>query len=163
MKTKYNIYFNGNVSFIEGEATIRQNNEDDYSTILNLYPVSDHKAARASTAQMDKTIEKCRKCIKLHSIKARPKIDPKKKKDPKYQAWLQQEEFNNQMGNAWLLLAKAEFHKGDFLGSVSTFNYIARHYSYDKDMVAQCQLWTARAYGEMGWMYEAEEILNKLK
>ncbi len=163
MKTKYNIYFNGNVSFIEGEATIRQNNEDDYSSILNLYPVSDHKAAQASTAQMDKTIEKCRKCIKLHSIKARPKIDPKKKKDPKYQAWLQQEEFNNQMGNAWLLLAKAEFHKGDFLGSVSTFNYIARHYSYDKDMVAQCQLWTARAYGEMGWMYEAEEILNKVQ
>lgn len=163
MKTKYNIYFNGQVAFDEGEKAIRDANEDDYSTILNLYPVSNHKAAESAASQMDKTIEKCRKCIKLHSIKARPKVDPKKKKDPKYQAWLQQEEFNNQMGNAWLLLGMAEFHKGDFLGSVSTFNYIARHYSADKDMVARCQLWVARAYAEMGWLYEAEDALNKVQ
>lgn len=163
MKTKYNIYFNGQVSFDEGEKAIREANEDDYSTILNLYPVSNHKAAESAAGQMDKTIEKCRKCIKLHSIKARPKVDPKKKKDPKYQAWLQQEEFNNQMGNAWLMLGMAEFHKGDFLGSVSTFNYIARHYSNDKDMVARCQLWVARAYGEMGWLYEAEDALSKVQ
>lgn len=163
MKTKYNIYFNGQVAFDEGERAICEANEDDYSTILNLYPVSNHKAAEAAAGQMDKTIEKCRKCIKLHSIKARPKVDPKKKKDPKYQAWLKQEEFNNQMGNAWLMLGVAEFHKGDFLGSVSTFNYIARHYANDKDMVARCQLWVARAYGEMGWLYEAEEALSKVQ
>ena len=163
MKTKYNIYFNGQVAFDEGEKAIREANEDDYSTILNLYPVSNHKAAEASASQMDKTIEKCRKCIKLHSIKARPKINYKKQKDPKYQAWLKQEEFNNQMGNAWLMLGMAEFHKGDFLGSISTFNYIARHYAYDKDMVARCQLWVARAYGEMGWLYEAEDALRKVQ
>ena len=163
MKTKYNIYFNGQVAFDEGEKAIRDANEDDYSTIINLYPVSNHKAAEAAASQMDKTIEKCRKCIKLHSIKARPKIDYKKQKDPKYQAWLHQEEFNNQMGNAWLMLGMAEFHKGDFLGSVSTFNYIARHYATDKDMVARCQLWTARAYAEMGWLYEAEDVLSKVQ
>ena len=163
MKTKYNIYFNGQVSFDEGQKAIREANEDDYSTIINLYPVSNHKAAEAATSQMDKTIEKCRKCIKLHSIKSRPKINYKKKKDPKYQAWLQQEEFNNQMGNAWMMLGMAEFHKGDFLGSVSTFNYITRHYQHDKDMVARCQLWTARAYAEMGWLYEAEDALNKVQ
>lgn len=163
MKTKYNIYFNGQVAFDEGEKAIREANEDDYSAILNLYPVSNHKAAEASASQMDKTIEKCRKCIKLHSIKARPKINYKKQKDPKYQAWLKQEEFNNQMGNAWLMLGIAEFHKGDFLGSISTFNYIARHYAYDKDMVARCQLWVARAYGEMGWLYEAEDALRKVQ
>ena len=67
------------------------------------------------------------------------------------------------MKEAWLLLAKAEFHKGDFLGSVGTFSYIARHYSTDKDVVAVCQLWIARAYGEMGWIYEAEQVLSKLE
>lgn len=163
-KTKYNIYYNGAISFREGEEAIRQANEDDFSTILNLYPVSNHAAAEASKSQMDRTIEKCRKCIKLHSIKARPKVDyDKKRRDPEYAAWLEQEEFNNQMGNAWILLAMAEFHKGDFLGSISTFNYIIRHYSNDVDMVARCQLWVARAYAEMGWLYEAEDMLSKVQ
>lgn len=163
-KTKYNIYYNGAISFREGEEAIRQANEDDFSTILNLYPVSNHAAAEASKSQMDRTIEKCRKCIKLHSIKARPKVDyDKKRRDPEYAAWLEQEEFNNQMGNAWILLAMAEFHKGDFLGCISTFNYIIRHYSNDVDMVARCQLWVARAYAEMGWLYEAEDMLSKVQ
>ena len=163
-KTKYNIYYNGAISFREGEEAIRQANEDDFSTILNLYPVSNHAAAEASKSQMDRTIEKCRKCIKLHSIKARPKVDyDKKRRDPEYAAWLEQEEFNNQMGNAWILLAMAEFHKGDFLGSISTFNYIIRHYSNDVDMVTRCQLWVARAYAEMGWLYEAEDMLSKVQ
>ena len=163
-KTKYNIYYNGSISFAEGEDAIREANEDDYSTVLNLYPVSNHEAAKAATSQMDRTIEKCRKCIKLHSIKARPKVNQeKRRKDSEYKAWLEQEEFNNQMGKAWLLLGKAEFHKGDFLGSISTFNYIARHYAYDKDIVAQCQLWSARAYAELGWLYEAEDVLRKVQ
>ncbi len=162
-KVKYNILYNGNMAYEEGLKAIRDANEDNYSTVLPLYPVSNHAAAEASAAQMDKTIEKCRKCIKLHSIKAKPKPDPKKRTDPKYKAWLQQEEFNNQMGNAWLRLGEAEFHKGDFLGAVGTFSYISKHYSNDPDMVARCQLWIARAYGEMGWLYEAEDMLAKVQ
>lgn len=164
MKTRYNIYHNGSISFQEGEEIIRETNKDDYSDVLNLYPVSNHSAAEASTSQMDRTIEKCRKCIKLHSIKSRPKINyEKKRRNPEYAAWLEQEEFNNKIDDAWLMLAKAEFHKGDFLGSISTFNYIARHYANDVDVVAQCQLWTVRAYAEMGWLYEAEDVLSKVK
>ena len=129
-KAKYNIYHNGAISFHEGEEAIREANKDDYSNVLNLYAVSNHEAANAATSQMERTIEKCRKCIKLHSIKARPKINhDKRKKDPKYAAWLQQEEFNNQVHYAWMMLAIAEFHKGDFLGSISSFNYITRHYA----------------------------------
>ena len=112
---------------------------------------------------MDKTIEKCRKCIKLHSIKAKPKRNPKKANDPKYKLWLQSEEFNAKMGLAWIRLGEAEFHKGDFLGAVSTFNYIINHYKNDPDIIAQSQLWIARAYGEMGWQYEAEDMLQRVQ
>ena len=163
-KTKYNIYHNGAISFRDGENAIREANKDDYSGVLNLYAVSNHDAAQAAQSQMDRTIEKCRKCIKLHSIKARPKVDhDKKRTNEKYAAWLLRKEFNEEIDNAWLMLAIAEFHKGDFLGSVSTFNYIARHYPYDADIVAQCQLWVVRAYAEMGWYYEAEDLLSKVK
>ena len=162
-KVKYNILYNGNTAYEEGLKQIRDAHEDDYSRVLYLYPVSNHKAAEASAAQMDKTIEKCRKCIKLHSIKAKPKRDPKKANDPKYKLWLQSKEFNANMKLAWLRLGQAEFHKGDFLGAVSTMNYIIREYENDADMVAQCQLWVARAYAEMGWQYEAEDMLNRIQ
>ena len=160
-KVKYNIFFNGNIAFEEGQRATIKAHEDDFSTIIPLYPVSDHKAAEAAASQMDKTIEKCRKCIKLHSIKAKPKPDPKKRNDPKYKLWLQQEEFNNQMGKVWIRLGEAEFSKGDFLGSIGTFSYVIKHYEYDPEIVARCQLWMARAYAEMGWQYEAEDMLNK--
>ena len=160
-KVKYNILYNGNIAYEEGLKAIRDANTDDYSRILYLYPVSNHQAAEASSSQMDKTIEKCRKCIKLHSIKAKPKRNPKKANDPKYKLWIQSEEFNVNMKLAWMRLGEAEFHKGDFLGAVSTFSYILRHYQNDPDIIAQCQLWTARAYAELGWQYEAEDMLNR--
>lgn len=162
-KTKYNIEFNGKNAYIDGLQQIVEAHEDNYGEMLPLYPVSDHKAAEASAGKMDITIEKCRKCIKLHSIKVKPKPDSKRMKDPKYKEWLKQEEFNSELANAWLLLGQAEFHKGDFIGSVGTFNYIIRHYQNDADVVAQCQLWVARAYAEMGWLYEAEDMLSKVQ
>ena len=162
-KVKYNILYNGNIAYEEGLKAIRDANSDDYSRVLYLYPVSNHRAAESSATQMDKTIEKCRKCIKLHSIKSKPKRDPKKANDPKYKLWLQSEEFNAAMDLAWMRLGQAEFHKGDFLGSVSTFNYIINHYQNDPDMIAQCQLWIARAYAEMGWQYEAEDMLQRVQ
>lgn len=162
MKTYHNIYYNGMISFLEGQNQIKQSNEDDYSQVLSLYPVSNHNAAQAASSQMDLAIEKCRKCIKLHSIHAKPKPDPKRSKDPEYKLWLQSKEFNAQMYRAWLLLGQAEFHKGDFLGSIGTFSYVSRLYENDNDIKAQCQLWIARAYAELGWQYEAEDMLQKV-
>lgn len=162
MKTKYNIYFNGNTSFDEGLKATQEANQDNYSALLPLYPQSNHEAAKAATSQMDRTIEKCRKCIKLHSIKKKPKINLKKRNDPEYKAWLEHEEFNESIDDAWILLGKAEFHKGDFEGCIGTFRYIINHFGYDKDIVAQCQLWIVRAYTELGWLYEADELLKKV-
>lgn len=163
LNTRYNVHFNGLVSYNEGIQSINTAHREDFSSVIPMYPISRHENANAAKSAMDRTIEKCRKAIKLHSIKQKPERDDKKWSDPQYQLWYKQEEFNPALKDAWLLLAQAEFHKGDFIGSVGTFTYIARHYSSDKDMVARCQLWTARAYGEMGWIYEAEQLLSKLK
>ena len=162
MTTKYNIAFNGNESYKEGLKNIIAANEDDYSTIIPLYPISRHSNASAAASNMDRAIEKSRKAIKLHSIKVKPKRDLKKWNDPEYKAFYNQSEFNPNLKDAWMLIGKAEFHKGDFLGAVGTFSYISKYYSEDKNLVAQCQLWMVQAYTEMDWLYEAEQMLGKV-
>jgi tetratricopeptide (TPR) repeat protein len=161
--TRFNVYFNGNVSYNEGLKNILKANKEDYSSIIPMYPISKHSNATAATSNMDLTIEKCRKAIKLHSIKVKPDKNYKKANNPDYKLFYNQEEFNPALKEAWLLLGKAEFHKANFLGSVGTFSYIVRHYGTDKELEATCQLWIARAYGEMGWNYEAEQVMSKVR
>lgn len=163
MNTRFNVYFNGKESYEEGLRNIYNSNKEDYSAIIPMYPISRHDNANSAKSNMDRTIEKCRKAIKLHSIKQKPLRNDRKWSNPEYQLWYKQEEFNPALKDAWMLLAQAEFHKADFIGSVGTFTYISRHFANDKDMVARCQLWIARAYGELGWIYEAEQMLSRLK
>lgn len=162
MNTRFNVYFNGATSYEEGLKNIQLANVEDYSSIIVMYPISRHSNAASAISNMDRTIEKCRKAIKLHSIKVKPVKNYRKSNDPKYKLYYSQQEFNPALKEAWLLLAQAEFHKADFIGSAATFAYVSRLYSSDNDMVSKCQLWIARAYGEAGWMYEAEEVLSKL-
>ncbi|MDD3320035.1 MAG: hypothetical protein PHS59_01165 [Paludibacter sp.] len=163
INTRFNVFFNGTTSYNNGLKNILKANKEDYSTFIPMYPISHHSNANAATSDMDRTIEKCRKAIKLHSIKIKPEKDLKKINDPDYKLFYNQEEFNPALKEVWLQLGMAEFHKGDFLGSVGTFSYVARHYSGDKDMIAKCQLWTVRAYAEMDWIYEAEQMLSKVE
>ncbi len=162
MNTRFNVYFNGMISYQDGLKNIEHANVEDYSSIITMYPISKHSNATSAISNMDLTIEKCRKAIKLHSIKVKPDKNYKKSSDPKYKLYYSQQEFNPALKDAWLLLAQAEFHKADFIGSAATFAYVSRLYSSDNDMVSKCQLWIARAYGEANWMYEAEEVLSKL-
>ncbi len=162
VNTRFNVYFNGITSYNEGLKNILKANQEDYSTIIPMYPISRHSNANAAISNMDRTIEKCRKAIKVHSIKVKPEKNYKKANDPEYKLFYNQEEFNPALKDVWLLLGQAEFHKGDFLGSAGTFSYVAKHYSTDNDVTTKCELWTARAYGEMGWIYEAEQVISKI-
>ncbi len=163
MLAKYNIGFNGQQSFIEGMENIEKANTDDFSELLKPFVISNHSNASSATSNMERVIEKNRKAIKLHSIKKKPERNYKKAKDKSYQQFYNQNEFNPELKNIWIRLGEAEFYKGDFLGAASTFSYIARHYASTPSMVEKSQLWIARSYVELNWLYEAESILSKLK
>ncbi|MDR1652525.1 MAG: tetratricopeptide repeat protein [Prevotellaceae bacterium] len=160
--TRYNVKFNGKESYRDGIEALQKANVDDYTATLPMYPVSNVSSQATAVSQMDKTIEKSRKAVKTHSITKKPFKSARRWSNPKYQKFYNQQEFNSALKESWLMLGKAEFHKGDFLGSAGTFSYISKHYPEDKDLVAQCNIWTARAFIETGWTYEAEEILSKI-
>ncbi|MFV0391387.1 MAG: hypothetical protein ACK5KP_05825 [Paludibacteraceae bacterium] len=163
MLTKYNIAYNGNVSYKEGMESINKANKDDYSDVIHLFQISNHNNTQSASGNMDRVIEKSRKAIKLHSIKKKPERDYRKMNDPAYRAFYNQNEFNPELKKAWLQLGRAEFYKGDFLGSVGTFSYITRHYASTPEVVQEAQIWIARAYSELDWLYEAENVLKKIK
>ncbi len=163
MCTDYNVGFNAENSYIEGQKAINNGAKDDFTQLIEMYPISYKENQTVASSQMDRTIEKCRKAIKKHSITKKPERNKKKWKEPKYQYFYSQEEFVNGVKEAWILLGKAELHKGDFLGAASTFGYIQRHYSSDLEIVCEARIWQARAYGEMDWVYEAWQVFDEIK
>lgn len=162
VNTRYNIHYNADIAYKEALEAKEKGREDNLSQLVYIFPKS-MDSLGASSGSFTTTIDKTTKAIKLHSITAKPKRDPDRRNDAEYQAWIRQKEYTPFMDQVWLLLAKAEFQDGNYLQAVSTFLYITKIYSTNPEIVAECQLWIARAYTEMGWLYEAGDILHKIE
>lgn len=162
--TRYNVYYNGQTHYNEQIHDLETKYEDNYSQLLFMHPAeaySNPKATQPST-NFDRTIEKMQKAIQLHSIKKRPKKKSGKlsKEDKE---WMKREEYNPFLHNAWFLMAKAQYMKGDFLTAAATFHYIAGHFKWLPDLVLDSKLWEVRAYCALGWLTEAENTLAYIK
>ena len=159
---RYNVYFNANKAFLKVEDEIITKHQDNYSEILPVFRLSKPETAALAKGQMDYVLEKCQKTIKNHSIVKKPKKDPKRMKDPEYKAFLEKEEYNSMVQEAWLLMGKAQFYQSDFMAALSTFSYIKQHFKDNKDVCVEASLWEARTFAELGWYYEAEESLKRI-
>ena len=157
--TRYNVYYNGATHYDE-QIKLTEEYEDDYSKRLLIHPAEAHAIEKANkpAGSYDRTIEKMQKAIALHSIKKKPRRKGGKTTE-KQKQWLKRDEYNPFLHNAWMLLAKAEYMKGDFLSSAATFHYISRHFTWMPDLVAEAQLWEVMSYCAMGWNTEADNIL----
>ena len=164
MTTRYNVYFNGIENYKEQLKEMEKSYEDNFTDFLYMHPAQAYANPKdpQPTGSFDRTIEKCQKAIQLHSIKKRPKRDSKKMNDPKYREYLKRDEYNPFIHNAWKLMGQAQYYKGDFLGAAATFLYISRHFTWLPDLVAESRIWQARCYIALGWLYEAEDILQKI-
>ncbi|MBO4723610.1 MAG: tetratricopeptide repeat protein [Muribaculaceae bacterium] len=161
MNTRYNVYYNGEKHYSEQIKKLENEYQDDYSTQLFIHPAEAYNNPKATqpTTNFDRTIEKMQKAISLHSIKKKPTRKAGKGNDPKYKEWLKREEYNPFIHNAWYLMAKAQYMKGDFLSSAATFHYISKHFQWKPDLVLEAQIWEALSYCAMDWTTEADNIL----
>lgn len=162
--TRYNVYYNGETHYKEQIHDLETKYEDNYSQLLFIHPAEAYANPKApqSSANFDRTIEKMQKAIQLHSIKKRPrKKSGKLSKEEK--EWLKREEYNPFMHNAWFLMAKAQYMKGDFLAAAATFHYITGHFKWLPDLVMDAKLWEVRCYCALGWLTEAENALAYVK
>lgn len=163
--TRYNVYFNGEEHYKEQIEKMEKEYEDDYSDFVYIHPAeayADPKAPQPS-ADFERTIEKMEKAIALHSIQKRPKKDRSKMKNPKYREFLKRNEYNPFLHNAWRLMGEAQYLKGDFLASSSTFMYVEKHFTWLPELVAESKIWQIRSYCALGWTNEAENVISRLK
>ena len=158
--TKYNVYFHGKTNYDEQMKEMMDGYEDDYSQRLYMHPAEAraNPKAKQPSGSFDRTIEKMEKAIALHSIKKKPKR--KGGKDAKAREWMARDEYNPFIHNAWYLLAKSQYMKGDFLDAAATFRYISRHFTWKKDLVQECEVFEALCYCAMGWTTEADNVLS---
>ena len=159
--TKYNVYFHGKTNYDEQLKAMMNSYEDDYSQHLYMHPAEARTNPKAPqpTGSFDRTIEKMEKAITLHSIKKKPKRKGGKNNE-KAREWLARDEYNPFIHNAWYLLAKAQYMKGDFLDAAATFRYIARHFTWKRDLVQESQVREALCYCALGWVTEADNVLS---
>ncbi len=160
--TRYNVYFNGDEHYKETLKAMEQAYEDDYSRMVLTHPAearADSKLPQPS-GNFNRTIEKMQKAIQLHSIKKKPR---KKGSSQKEKDFRNRDEFNPFLHNAWLMMGKAQYQNGDFLGAAATFFYISKHFTWLPDVVTEARLWQARCYCALDWDYEAENVLHLVK
>ena len=160
--TRYNVYFNGSEHYKETLADMERQYEDDYSRQLLMHPVqakADMKYPQPS-GDFTRTIEKMQKAIQLHSITKKP---ARRNSSAKEKAFRAREEFNPFIHNAWLMMGRAQYYNGDFLGAASTFMYISKHFTWLPAVVTEARLWQARSYCALDWSYEAENVLHLVK
>lgn len=163
--TRYNIYYNGDTHFKETLADMESKYEDDYSRFVFMHPIeakSDETAPQPS-GNFDRSIEKAQKAIQIRSIKKKPKKKAGKSSDPKYKEWMKRDEYNPFLHNAWMMMGRSQYYNGDFLGAASTFFYISRHFTWLPATVTESKLMQSLSYISLGWQFEAEMILTRIK
>ncbi len=162
-KARYNTYFNGHQAYLDGIEAQRTGNKDNYTEMIPLFMTGNKGTVGLGKGNFERTIEKCQKTIKQHSITARPeaKKGNNRRRTEKEKIWLTQKEYNPFLYKAWFLLGEAQFHKGEYMEAASTFAYIQRLYFSKPNIIAKARILEAKCYAELKWFYEAEDLLNR--
>ena len=159
---RYNTYFNGNQAFIDGNLEKEKGNKDNYTEIIPLYMVGNKQSREIGKGQYDRALEKSEKAIRRHSIKAKPEWNSSKRKTAKDREWLGRREYNPFLWRAWMLLGKSQFQKGAFDEAAATFTYMSRLYHTQPMQSGLAKAWLAKSYTELGWMYDAEDVIRNM-
>jgi len=123
--THYNIYWNGEEAYKDGEAQLNLNIKEDYNQILPVYLTGSQQNAQTINAQMSRAIEKANKAILKHSILYNYK------------------EHNRWIDDCYLLLGRASFLKQDYANAHRNFDFVMIHFIGEPSFY-EAMLWQAK-------------------
>ena len=158
LTSHYNVYFNGNESYKEGILYIKNNIQEDYSNVLNVF-IYDDPSANSVGSQMQRAEKKAAKLIKRHSITAKPKRK-KGKRTQKEKDFSAQKEFNKWVDDAHLLMGKAFLIEGDYNSAEENFSWIISEFP-KVETKYDAQIWLARTYIQKKNFNKAVDYLQR--
>jgi len=160
----FNIYFNGNESFKNGLKTVEETSEN-YTQLLPIYKNEREDIQNLISGDMDVAIKKSVKMIKMHSITSKPERKAPKKGKRGYKLTEKQKEFyskseyNKYVDDAYLLIGKAHYYKGDYNGGLRSLQLILNKFRKD-EVRFYAMYWIARSQSALGNYNEAENYLK---
>lgn len=143
MTSHYNVWWNGDQSIREGEKSLKESVKDDYTSILPVFNYGTKENALSLNSSMDRAIEKSSIAIQRHSMYFGGK---------EYVKWID---------DSYLLMAKANFYKQEYIPARRTFDFVANSYK-DNDIKYVANLWLAKTYIETQQYPKAETLLQSL-
>lgn len=160
---RYNTFYNGNVAYKKGRDAQIKGHKDNYLEQLPLMITDNENTRQIGKGDFDKAIEKAQKAIKNHSIKRKPRREAGKKLTEKKKRFYAQKEFNPFLWRAWMMMADSYFEKGEFTEAAGTYIYIARLYENNPKVLAAARIGLAQCYTQLEWLYEAEDLISRIK
>ena len=160
---RYNTYYNGAQAYIEGSLEKENGNRDNFTELLPLYTVANKASRHLGKGNYDRAIEKSEKAIHQHSIKRRPVWNKDRRKTARDREWLSRKEYNPFIWKAWMLMGRSQFFEGNFEAAAATFSYMSRLFATQPAIYDKAQAWLAKCYIELGWTYDAEDVIRNIE
>lgn len=136
----YNAYFNGNEAVKQGIMTLKKAHLDNYTQIIDVFPLGDKKNVQSITPNMDRAVDKASKVINKHSMEF---------KGVQYVKWID---------DAYLMIAKANYYKREYQKAYETFDFITK--KFNKNLIRfDAYIWMARSLIGMEKMSKPSSFL----
>jgi len=142
LTARYNYIYNSNVLLTEYNEGLLQSYADDYEKILPVYLDPEPQinlilSPAPPIKQLDDVITKGQTIINDKS-------------------------FSNYIDNAYMLMGKANYLKGNYFIASEYFDYVAKTYSQDLKTFIMAMNWKARSQMELNNMLVADKILDTM-
>lgn len=132
----FNVYFNGEQKLLDAVKQIENSNVNNFVQVLDVFPMGNAEASKASGNLLDDAIKKFSKTIQLHTIGA-------------------------YTDDAYFSIAKCRYYKQDYFASIETFQYMIGTYK-DGPYTNASTCWIARNYMGMNKIGESEALMGLL-
>lgn len=131
----YNIYFNAKELLKESDNKIKLANIENYNMLLNVYTVPNEKTSADELPSLNDVIKRANTIALEKSAST----------------WVD---------DAYLLLAKAEYLKGNFYNASEYYNYITENYPKETKNILAALIGNSQTYMAMDMLTEADSVLK---
>lgn len=144
LSARYNYIYNSNVLLTTYQDDLSQTYKDNYDDFLAVYiapATSDYLNSATSSG----------------NVKSLDEITQKA------QTIISEKNFSNYIDEAYILLGKTNFYKGNYFTAVEYFDYTAKTYKSNKNVFLSAMTWKARSLMQLNNYEKAELALDTVK